>query len=165
MIPRVSDLLPTGAKVAVAVSGGADSMALLHLCVEQGLEPIAIHVNHGIRIQDGGAKKDEQLVIHFCEKLGVACHVFEADVPAMAKEDGTSTEVAGRKARYQIFDRFGNEGYTVLTAHNANDNLETVLFHLSRQTGLAGLCGIPQKSGYLLRPLLDWNSSHKPTEL
>ena len=155
MIPRVSDLLPKGAKVAVAVSGGADSMALLHLCAAEGLDPVAVHVNHSIRIKDGEADRDAQLVEDFCQKLGVSCRIFKADVPAMAKGEGTSLEVAGRTARYQIFEQFAKEGYTVLTAHNANDNLETVLFHLSRQTGLAGMCGIPQKNGYLLRPLLD----------
>jgi len=152
MIPRVSDLLQPGEKIAVAVSGGADSMCLLHLCIAEGLSPVALHVDHGIRGEE--AERDEKAVADYCKSQGVTLYTHCVDVPALAKGSGISLELAGRQARYNFFDTFVSQGYTVLTAHNANDNLETMLYNLSRQSGLAGMAGIPMRVGGYLRPLL-----------
>lgn len=148
-----------GAKgVLVAFSGGADSCALLHalraLLPEYGFTLRALHVNHGIRGEE--AKRDEDFCRRFCETLGVPLTVRSFDIPAIAKEQGIGLEEAGRKMRYAAFDE-ECEKYAldrIATAHHADDNLETLLFYLTRGCGLGGLCGIPPVRGNIIRPLI-----------
>lgn len=140
--------------VTVALSGGADSMALLNAFVslkdQLGISVYAAHLNHMIRGAE--ADRDEAFVRKQCEELGVTLFCERADVPAFSKQSGKSLELAAREIRYEFLERVGKG--LIATAHNADDNLETVLFNLTRGTGLEGLCGIPSKRGRFIRPLL-----------
>ena len=143
--------------VVVAVSGGADSMTLLHalaaLREEKALSLLAAHVHHGLRGEQADA--DEAFVREQCEAMDVPLAVLHADVAREALR-GEGIEAAGRRIRYDFFRRLAQQkGYSfIATAHTADDNLETVLLHLTRGSSLHGLCGIPPIDGMLIRPLL-----------
>lgn len=148
-------LPPKGARVLCAVSGGADSMCLLALLRETAdFELAAAHFEHGIRGEE--SLRDCAFVEEYCRDRGVACFVEHADVPALAAETGLGLEEAARSLRYAFLERTAEEeGFDyIATAHNADDNAETVLFHLARGTGPAGLRGIPPQRGNIIRPLL-----------
>ncbi len=154
--------MPDETAVLLALSGGADSCALLHLLAgdakEKGYTLTLAHLNHGIRGEE--ALRDRR----FCEQLaadyGLELCVLDADVPAIARERGMSLETAGRAVRYEYLERLMTERQIPLlaTAHHADDQLETLLFRLARGTGLGGLGGIapcrPFANGFLTRPLL-----------
>ncbi len=144
-----------GDTVGAAVSGGMDSMALLYcLCNLRGslqILIIAYHMEHGIR--GASSKRDMDFVIRQCEALGVKCAAERADVPAIAKEKGISIETAARQARYEFLGRADID--FMATAHHMEDNAETVIMNLARGSGTAGLRGIPEKRGRLIRPMLD----------
>lgn len=147
-----------GDALLAAVSGGADSMALLdglcRLAQAGGWTVAAAHVHHGLRGPE--ADRDETFVADQCRLRGVPLFRLRADVAAQAKAHGEGLEEAGRRVRYAFFERLmEEEGFSfVLTAHTASDNLETLLLHLARGCGVAGLCGIPPRRGRILRPLL-----------
>lgn len=142
----------------VAVSGGADSMALLHLLLSArpvvGYDIAVAHANFSLR--GGESDADEQFVLHACEGLGVACHLRRFDTAAAAKDAKLSIEEAARNLRYGFFGELCRErGYTrVATGHHAGDNAETMLFNLFRGTGVTGLRGIREVNGSTIRPLL-----------
>lgn len=145
-------------RILVGFSGGADSTALLdRLSRLPGYSVAAVHVNHGIRGEE--AIRDREFCRGFCRDRGIPFFCLDADVPAMRRQ-GESLETAARRVRYGYFAAvMGEQDYPLLAvAHNADDNLETVLFRICRGTGLRGLCGIPPVrafgSGYLVRPLL-----------
>ena len=142
-------------RVVVALSGGADSMALLHVLCELKDEYCmaveACHVNHGIR--GGDAVRDENFVRAECEKLGVVLHTFHFDVPALAKARGLGLEECGRQLRYEAFATLGD--CLVATAHTLSDCCETLLLNETRGTSLRGLCSIPAKRDNIVRPLID----------
>lgn len=145
--------------VLIGLSGGADSAALLDvlckLSEEQGFAVYAAHVNHGLRGADADA--DERFSIELCKQRGVECFVLRADVRAEAERLGMSEELAGRRVRYDFFERLlsGHNIERIATAHHKNDNAETILMNFMRGTGLKGLCGIPYMRGNVIRPLLD----------
>lgn len=149
------------ASVLVGFSGGADSVALLsylhHRAKEKGTHVRALHVHHGIRGE--AADADESFCRAFCEARGIPLTVVRADIPALAKAEGKGLEEAARDFRYRTFYEEMERDATltaVATAHNADDNVETVLFHLARGTALKGLCGIPPVTPRgVIRPLLD----------
>lgn len=141
--------------VTVALSGGADSMALLYALLtlkdEFGIGKVsAVHFNHQIRGEE--ALRDQHFVSRECKKLGVELCVGSADVPAYAKDNGLSLELAARWLRYDFFESLNTD--TVATAHTASDNIETVIFNLTRGSALSGLCGIPPKRERYIRPLI-----------
>lgn len=140
--------------LAVALSGGADSVALLNVLLEikddYNLEVFAAHYNHMLRGKESDS--DEAFVKSLCQKLGVRVVVGSGDVSAYAKENHKSIEVAAREMRYNFFDTLKAD--TVATAHTASDNLETVILNLTRGSALDGLCGIPPKRGKYIRPLI-----------
>ena len=142
------------ATVTVALSGGADSMALLHLLnsIKNELEISveAAHFNHLIRGEE--AERDENFVKDFCRNNGIKLYVGQGDVPAFAKEKGVSLETAARQMRYDYLSRINKD--FIATAHTASDNLETVIFNLTRGTAIDGLCGIPPKRDIFIRPLI-----------
>lgn len=148
-------LLEGKSAVTVALSGGADSMSLLYaLCnlrEKLGITVKAAHLNHNIRGNE--ALRDQNFVIEQCEKLGVELFCETADVPRIAKENGQSLELAARSVRYEFLERVAGDSL-IATAHTASDNLETMLFNLTRGSGIEGLCGIPVKRGIFIRPLL-----------
>ncbi|MBQ3038349.1 MAG: tRNA lysidine(34) synthetase TilS [Clostridia bacterium] len=151
-------LIDYGDRVLVALSGGSDSVALLHMLYsiseELGFKICAAHVNHMIRSE---AVSDEEFVKKLCKKLDIECFVKKADVLGYAKEYSMSTELAGREIRYSFFEEL-KEKYSInkiATAHNKNDSAESILLHLIRGCGVGGLSGIPRvRNGYIIRPIL-----------
>ncbi len=151
---RRERLFSAGDRVIAAVSGGADSMAMLwclhSLQEELGITLCAAHFNHGLRGTE--ADEDEAFVRAFCAAHGIECFAGRADVAAFAKESGMTQEEAAREKRYEFLLSLPCD--RIATAHNADDNAETVLLHLLRGSGLRGLCGIPPKRGRIVRPML-----------
>lgn len=148
-------MLRDGAFVLVGFSGGADSTLLLSLLSQtDGITVAAAHINHGIRGED--AFNDEYFCRRFCKENNITLYVKRADVPSEAKRLGLGIEEAARKIRYEFFDEICREyGYDLIaTAHNADDNLETVIFNLTRGAGIDGLSGIPPVRGNIIRPLI-----------
>ncbi len=152
------DMLGGSDNIVVAVSGGADSMCLLHFLYGEknklGINKIyAAHVNHNIRGSE--AKRDELFVKEFCDRRNIPFCLLCEDVPALARKRGTGIEETARNVRYDYFKSLSEKyGALVATAHNADDNAETVIYNLARGSGLKGLCGIPPKRGYIIRPLI-----------
>ncbi len=148
------DLLQESRNITVALSGGADSMSLLYtlLALKEtlNLQVNAAHLNHLIRGEE--AMRDEAFVKEQCEKLNVKLYCERVDVPEYAKSNNLSIELAAREVRYEFLRRVSNG--LVATAHTASDNLETMIFNLSRGTAIDGLCGIPPKRDIFIRPLL-----------
>ncbi len=149
-------MLAKGDTVLVALSGGADSVALLNVLYElkneYSLTLYAAHFNHGIRGEE--AKRDENFCVDLCKKLGVEIFVGSADVPALAKQKGIGLEECGRQERYAFFERVA-PGAKVATAHTLSDCEETFLFNLARGSSLKGLTSIPPVRGNIIRPLID----------
>lgn len=150
-------MLRQGDRVIVALSGGADSCALLHFLTTISkaykLDIYACHVNHGLRGQE--ADNDEAFTQLLCDRLGVKLFVLHADVNAEAARLKISTELCGRQIRYGFFKRKAEElDAKIATAHTASDNLETVLFNLTRGCGVLGLAGIPPVRDNIIRPLI-----------
>src|SRR5216683_2380150 len=151
-------LLRAGERVGVAVSGGADSVALLLLLVELrkqlGIVLSVVHFNHKLRGKDSDG--DEKFVSKLAEKYGLVFHAGRADIATKAKSNKANVEDTARRARYQFFARLVEDGRVdkVAVAHTADDQAETVLAHILRGTGLAGLGGIHPTVGHVVRPLL-----------
>ena len=151
-------MLPQGGTVLCAVSGGRDSMALLHLlsvlAEEAGFQVGAAHFNHRLR---GAADRDEAFVREWCRKRGIPLLCGRGDVRAFAGREGLSVEDAARTLRYAFLEDAGRDmgADRIATAHHREDNAETVLLHLLRGTGLQGLGGIPPVRGRIVRPLLE----------
>ena len=149
-------MLEKGDSVTVALSGGADSVALLHSLKtsenELGIRLSACHVNHNLRGEESDG--DEAYVRELCRELEVPLKVFSVDVSGSVVKH-QSIEERARELRYDAFAKLSCElDSKVATAHNACDNTETVLLNLLRGTGLKGLCGIPPVRDYLIRPLI-----------
>jgi tRNA(Ile)-lysidine synthase len=148
-------ILP-GSRVLCAVSGGADSVCLLHLLWSGGdLELTAAHFEHGLRGEE--SLRDARFVEDFCRERGIPLVLEHGDAAAYAREKGLGVEEAARELRYAFLERkaetLGCDW--IVTAHNADDNAETLLLNLCRGAGAAGLSGIPPRRGKILRPLLN----------
>ena len=154
---RQYSLFSQGDRIAVGVSGGADSVALLRFLAalrpQFGWDLVVCHIHHGLRGAE--ADRDECFVRALAEQLGLPCAVSRIDAAALALRDHISVEEAGRMARYAFFAQTAEEGGRIATAHTLDDSIETVLMNLVRGTGLRGLCGIPRIRGNIVRPLLD----------
>lgn len=150
---RAQDMTQPGDTVVCAVSGGADSVCMLHVLLSLrdtlGITVEVAHFNHHLRGAE--SDRDEAFVRKLCETLGVHLYVDGGDVLSRAARTHESVEEAARKLRYVFFSSLPG---LVATAHTQDDNLETVLLNLTRGTGLTGLCGIPPKRERLLRPML-----------
>lgn len=164
-----SGLIQENSYIIVGLSGGPDSLCLLHSLVQiaepYNLNIVPVHVNHKLR---AAADEEADNVARICEVLDLECLMFEADCQGLADELGISTEEAGRNIRYEIFDDVAGDLKSqgieedrifIAIAHNADDQSETVLFRLLRGTGIHGLAGIPEirlsDGGFMIiRPLL-----------
>ncbi len=147
-------MLQGGNEITVALSGGADSMALLYALLrlqdEFSFKITAAHLNHLIRGAE--ADRDEEFVISRCRALKVPLITDKKDVVGFAQNNSCSVELAARTLRYEFLSE--NSKGIIATAHTASDNLETVLMNLTRGTGLKGLCGIPPVRDKFIRPLI-----------
>jgi tRNA(Ile)-lysidine synthase len=155
---RRTEMSRAGERVGVGVSGGADSVALLLLLLELrqelGIVLSVAHLNHKLRGRASDA--DEKFVAKLAAKHGLAFHVESVDVAARAKREKANLEDAARRARYEFFAKLVAQGKVdvVAVAHTADDQAETVLAHILRGTGLAGLGGIHPRTECVVRPLL-----------
>lgn len=152
------DLLPKGGHLLLALSGGRDSMALLHALLElrtpYGFRLSAAHLNHKLRGAD--AARDADFVQSHCAALQIPCYVGEADVREQASALGLGLEACARTLRYAFLENTAKVcgANRIATAHHADDNLETLLLHLTRGAGLRGLRGMQARRGAIVRPLL-----------
>lgn len=148
-------LIDRGDTVVCGLSGGADSVSLLlslnMLSDKLGITVEALHINHCLRGAE--SDRDEAFCRDLCSRLDIRFDSVSCDVMSYAISNSLSTEEAARKLRYEAFRKF-SEGKKLATAHNANDNLETVILNLSRGSALKGLAGIPPIRGNIIRPLL-----------
>ena len=150
-------MLPPGGLILTAVSGGADSMCLLHALLtlrdRAAITVAAAHFNHQLRPE---AAAEEAFVRNWCAAHGVPFYVGQADVAAQAAKTGAGIEETARTLRYAFLEATAEQtgADRIATAHQAGDNAETVLFHLIRGSGLKGLGGIPPVRGKIIRPLL-----------
>ncbi|MCI6643472.1 MAG: tRNA lysidine(34) synthetase TilS, partial [Bacteroidales bacterium] len=143
-------LLRDGEAVVVALSGGADSVALLLVLAELGYAVEAAHCNFHLR--EGDADADMVFVEALCARHNVPLHLRHFDTLPYAKAEGISIEMAARTLRYEWFATFERP---IAVGHHAEDNAETLLLNLCRGSGLAGLAGIRHRNGQIVRPLLD----------
>lgn len=163
-LKTISDygLLKRGDSVLVALSGGPDSVALLHLLdrikVEFRLKLAAAHLDHAIR---RSSASDRQFCRDLCRELRVRFYSRKVDIGRLAKKKKANVEETGRKARYDYFNSLcAKYGYKrIATGHTMDDNAETVLFNLIRGSGLRGLTGIAPGRGKIIRPLIDIRKS------
>lgn len=151
------------APVLVAVSGGVDSVVLAHLCHKSNLEFAMVHCNFHLRDQE--SDRDENFVRSLAKQYEVEVFVRDFDTTGYAAQEHISIQMAARDLRYAWFDQLIEQEHFagVLTAHHADDNLETFLINFIRGTGLQGLCGIPPSNGPVLRPLLPFSRNQIET--
>lgn len=159
-------LIESGDRIVVGVSGGPDSICLLHVLEQiqkNGLnfEIFVAHINHMIR---ANAILDEEYVENYCKKHSIPAFIKRVSVLEIAEKEKIGTEEAGRNARYEFFNEIQEKTNSnkIATAHNSNDNAETVIMNIIRGCGLDGLKGIEMQTGSLIRPLI--NISRKEIE-
>jgi tRNA(Ile)-lysidine synthase len=143
-------------KLLLAVSGGIDSMVLVHLCAQLKLNFEVVHCNFMLRGVESDA--ETQFIESFCSSNGILIHTKYFDTNTIAANTKESIQITARNLRYQWFQEIMSLGFDyVLTAHHLDDSLETVLINFSRGTGLEGLTGIPAQNGNIIRPLLPFS--------
>mgnify|MGYP001630080379 FL=1 len=154
------NLINSGDKIVLGVSGGPDSIAMLdilrQLKSEMEFEIYVVHINHSIRGED--ADEDEEYVKNYCRKYEIECFTKKIDVPTIARTEKIGTEEAGRKVRYEYFEEILKEtgSNKIAIAHNKNDNVETIIMHLLRGSGISGLKGIePIRENKFIKPLIE----------
>ena len=138
----------------VALSGGADSVALLLLLKEQGFRIHAAHCNFHLRGEE--SDRDEAFCVELCGRLGIELHRVHFDTKTYANLHHVSIEMAARELRYRWFEQLRQDigASAICVAHHQNDSVETILMNIIRGTGLRGLTGIQARNGFVLRPLL-----------
>ena len=147
-------LLKPDSKIIVGLSGGADSVALLHVLYKFGYNCVAAHCNFHLRGEE--SDRDEQFSSGFAASLNLPFFKKDFDTQSVAKERGISIEMTARDLRYQWFDelRKSQQADAIAVAHHRDDSIETLLLNLIRGTGIKGLTGIQPRMGNLVRPLL-----------
>ena len=148
------DLFSSGSKILIALSGGADSVALLCILHAAGYPCEAAHCNFHLRGEE--SNRDEQFVRQLCKKYGIHLHTIDFDTTRYAAEKHISIEMAARELRYNWFEEIRNQcrADVVAVAHHQDDSVETILLNLIRGTGITGLLGIRPRNGVIVRPLL-----------
>lgn len=156
-----NNLIKEGETVGIGVSGGKDSMALLHylnkLSKEMNFEVVAITIDHGIR---ENSPLDAMFVMDYCRKNKIRAYKFRLDVPALAKEKSLSLESAARQGRFGVFESMVQKRIVdkIALAHHQSDQAETVLMHLLRGSGITGLKGMSlMRDNVFIRPMLETN--------
>lgn len=164
---RENNMLTPGDCLIVGVSGGADSVSMLHLLAQHRSELqlsslVCCHLHHGIRGQE--ADRDQEFVKNLCAQFNIPFFTERKDIPLLAKERGISEESCGREERYAFFHRtleqlqkqmnLSPEQIKIATAHTLSDSEETLFLNLLRGSGLRGLCGIPPIRGHIIRPFI-----------
>lgn len=151
--------IKSGDTVIIGVSGGPDSICLLNILNnlkdKLSINLVVAHINHGLRKE---ADEETKYVEEFCKKIDVPCYIKYADISKMAKDEKCGTEEIGRAVRYNFFEEvFENvKGTKIATAHNANDNAETVLMNMMRGSGLSGIKGIDKtRNDKFIRPIIE----------
>lgn len=150
------NLIQENDKIVIGVSGGPDSMCLLDFlyCIknEFKIEIIVAHINHMIRLE---ADEETKYVEEYCKKRNIKCYIKKINVEKLATQKKLGTEEMGRKIRYDFFDEIAQKenANKIATAHNLNDNAETVLMNVLRGTGISGLKGIDVIRSKFIRPL------------
>ena len=155
---EANKMISPGDRVGVGVSGGSDSIALLHFLQENAekldIEVIAIHIDHGIREE---SRDEANFVVQMCKQMGVRAYKFRIESLKLAKEKNISVETAAREGRYAIFDSLFKKDVIdkLALAHHLSDQAETILMHIFRGSGIAGARGMePVRDGRYIRPLL-----------
>ena len=148
------DLFSKQDKILVALSGGADSVALTHILITLGYHWEAAHCNFELRGEE--SDRDEDFVRNFCRSLNIKCHSIHFETRRYAAQQSISIEMAARELRYNWFSKIceGSDCQVVAVAHHKDDSVETMLLNLIRGTGINGLLGIRPKNGNVVRPLL-----------
>lgn len=153
------NLIEKNDKIVIGVSGGPDSICLLHVLYglkeKLGIEIVVAHVNHMLR---DVADLETEYVQSFCKKLEIECYVKKADILEISKTQKKGTEEVGRQVRYDFFDEVAKKTNSnkIATAHNSNDRAETVILNILRGSGLSGLKGIePIRDNKYIRPLIN----------
>ena len=153
------NLIEKNDKIVIGVSGGPDSICLLHVLYglkeKLGIEIVVAHVNHMLR---DVADLETEYVQSFCKKLGIECYVKKADILEISKTQKKGTEEVGRQVRYDFFNEVAKKTNSnkIATAHNSNDRAETVILNILRGSGLSGLKGIePIRDNKYIRPLIN----------
>lgn len=156
------DMIGSGDNIVVGVSGGADSVALLHMLYSLryrlNIKLFVAHINHGLRGQD--ADMDADYVRKICREWDVPFFLDEVDIKALSKSHSLSEEEVGRKARYDFYEKvlLKVDGNKIALGHHRDDQIETILYNIIRGTGMEGLQGIkPVRDGKIIRPLLEFD--------
>lgn len=153
-----NNLIVSGDRIGVGVSGGRDSMALLHFLREQseevGFDIIAVHINHGIR---SASRKDASFVAKYCKDNDIKLMKFTIDVPSFASAEKIGIEQAARIKRYECFEAAVKKHNLTkfALAHHTGDQAETILLHIFRGSGIAGARGMDARRGIYIRPFLE----------
>ena len=157
MLNSVLNYVNTGDKVVAGVSGGADSMVMLHLLKQatthKNFNLLVVHIEHGIREID--SKNDADFVAKYCKTNNIDYKVYNLKVLDLAKTEKQTIEECARNQRIKIFDAYIKKGYKLFLAHNKDDNAETILMHIFRGSGIDGARGIVKKDN-VYRPLLNF---------
>lgn len=161
LLEKTNNYFKKFSRVALAVSGGRDSMALLSLFMnnkESLCDFIVVNVHHNLRGEEG--KRDSLFVKDFCLANGIKIVQFDEDIPAFCNENGYTIEQGARIMRRKIFAQLVDSGQVdrVVTAHHGNDQTESILMHICRGSGVNGLKGMNFDDGLIVRPLLDSNA-------
>ncbi|WP_185872911.1 tRNA lysidine(34) synthetase TilS [Blattabacterium cuenoti] len=144
-------------KICIAVSGGLDSMVLLHLFIKiSNILSLSIEIAHcNFSLRKSESDQDEQFIKHLCYKKDILCHIKKFNILEYSKKNKLSIQMSARKLRYKWFDKLIQEKYYDYLAlgHHLNDSIETFFINLIRGTGIKGLLGIPKKNKKIIRPL------------
>lgn len=157
------NMIQNGDKIVVGVSGGPDSISLINVLneirndekLDLKFDLIVAHINHNIRTE---AKTDEEFVVQYCNSKKIRVYVLSANVEEISRTNKIGTEEAGRRIRYEFFEKVlkENNANKIATAHTANDNAETVLLNIMRGSGTRGLKGISaMRDNKFIRPLVE----------
>lgn len=155
---KENDLISSGDKILIGLSGGPDSVFLLHFLNKYKkkfkIEIGVAHINHLLRGKE--SKKDNLFCEAICHELLIPFYHLSRNIKSYTKKYKTSLEVAGRKIRYEFFEKISsvNDYNKIATAHNSDDNVETVLINLVKGAGVKGIAGIPVRRKNIIRPVL-----------